>query len=361
MDAADQVGAALRRWKWLLLAAALAGVAASVGVAQLRGERWEATAQVLQRDSEAAAVLGAGTPADPQREGATGVLLAQSARFYRDVVQALPASARDGAADVRGDFEVRQEAGTDVLGIVGASADPDAAVTIANTVAEEYVRFRADTLAQPLRDTARELQEEGTAAGDAQARETLSRLRLLENLARREATVVDTADRARRTRPAVVRDALIGLSTGIVAGLLLIALLEALTGRSRALKSLQGRLGASAAIVMPPGGSGRGAAERELAEALGSARNGGNPAVVAVEAPLDGSGARDAGVAAVAAALDAMGDDAGEWVVRGRGADDRADAAVIVVRSGEVRTIADRLPGDPAPEGARRVLLVLDD
>ena len=309
MEGTEQIIDALRRSKWIVMAAVVAGIAGMTALAALSGPRYEAVAQVLQPGRDPATVLGVGGDQDPQREGATGVLLAQTGAFYRQVVDALPDDAVAGRG-IRGEFRVEQAPGTDFLIVTGIAGDGERAQTIANTAADQYVLFRAEALAAPLesgREGVEELQEEDAPAA---LQDSVSRLQVLEALARRGARVVDTAERADRTRPRPVRDALLGLSTGLVIGLLLVALREALGSRRRSLEAVRRRTGAGTAVTLPLRGAGGGRERARLVAALKAVAGDRRPALVVVTG-LDGPGA-------VAPALELVADalaDAGERVL----------------------------------------------
>jgi Mrp family chromosome partitioning ATPase len=289
MATADRLKAALRLSRWLLLATTVAGVAAALITSYLAEPEYEAAANVLVSEIDASSVLpGAGSSSgDPRVQGATGVLLARTERYRREVVALL--RERQTAAgprtivgdDIDGSYSVEEEPGTNILAVTGTTTSERGAIAIANAAAEAYPPYRGAALGESLRRTRLALERRLEIDGeDAQVRESLSRLRVLEDLALRSAVVVDLADSADRIRPAPVRAALVGLTSGLILGLLLMALREALATRVRDEDELEQLLGVK--IVATSSGRFNDLAHDRLAVAIDQQRRQDGGTVIAL-------------------------------------------------------------------------------
>jgi capsular polysaccharide biosynthesis protein len=296
---------ALRRYWVLLVVCAVAGLAVALAISAASEPEYRATAQVLLDEEGTGAILpGSDANAtDAQRSASTAVTLAGSGAFYDRVsLRYHGLSSRVDAPALPGDFSVDEQPGTSLLSISATAASATTAEKIANAVAAEFPSFRADTLQRPLLQTERSLQSQlDDSPGDQQIKDSLSRVRVLERLAQRSATVVDSAQSADKIRPVPVRDAVIGLVSGLIIGLLLMALREGLTSRVREDAVIEQALGARVVASLPRrdrGGQRRVAAIERLAVLLGGRRNPARDTVVCV---LGGGNATQ--TAAIAEAL----------------------------------------------------------
>jgi capsular polysaccharide biosynthesis protein len=279
---------ALRRY-WLLLGVCVvAGVAVALAISAISEPEYRATAQVLLDEEGTGAILpGSDANAtDAQRSASTAVTLAGSGAFYDRVsLRYHGLSSQVDPPALPGDFSVDEQPGTSLLSISATASSGVTAEKIANTVAAEFPRFRADTLQRPLRQTERSLQAQLEASpDDQQIKDSLSRVRVLERLAQRSATVVDTAQSADKIRPVPARDAVIGLMSGLIIGLLLMALREGLSSRVREDEVIEQALGARVVAALPrrDRDGRRTAAIERLAVLLGDRRQSARDTVVCV-------------------------------------------------------------------------------
>lgn len=244
----DRLTDALRRYRLLLAACVIAGLAAALALSSASDPEYRATAQVLLNQDGSGAILPGSDQESgaAQRSASTAVTLAGSGAFY-DAVARRYANVGDqeDAPDLPGDFTVEEEPGTSLLTVTATGGSAAEAERIANTAAGEFPAFRAETLSRPLRETERSLRAQlAQSPDDAQIKDSLSRVRVLERLAPRNASVVDAAQNADKIRPVPARDAVIGLVGGLIAGLLLMSLREGLSTRVRDEDVVERALGA---------------------------------------------------------------------------------------------------------------------
>jgi capsular polysaccharide biosynthesis protein len=290
---------ALRRYRRLLVLCVLAGVAVALVISAVSEPEYRATAQVLLDEEGTGAILpGADANAtDAQRSASTAVTLAGSGAFYDRVsLRFHGLASRVDPPALPGDFSVDEQPGTSLLSITATASGAATAQKLANAVAAEFPRFRADTLQRPLRQTERSLQSQlDDNPDDQQIQDSLSRVRVLERLAQRSAAVVDSAQSADKIRPIPARDAVIGLVSGLVIGLLLMALREGLSSRVREDEVVERALGARVVASLPRrdrGGERTAAAIERLVVLLGGHRNPARDTVVCV---LGGAGVKRTG------------------------------------------------------------------
>jgi len=237
----------------LLLATVLAGVATVTLLAQLAGPEYRARAQIILGGRDTSSVL-TGTPGelDPQLRFATDAELAESPEFRDRVARRVGTRGQ-----LEGDFSFEPESGTSLVTVFGMAADARLAIELANAAAAEFPSFRREVLSRPIRTSREDIERALVQSpGDRALRETLSRLRVLESLSGGVA-VVTTARRSARVRPAPLKDTLIGLSAGLVVGLLLVALREGLANRVRGEQDVEDLLATPVLATVPAPARGR--------------------------------------------------------------------------------------------------------
>jgi capsular polysaccharide biosynthesis protein len=352
---------ALRRYWMLLAVCAVVGLVVAVAISLVSQPEYRATAQVLLDEEGTGAILpGSDANAtDAQRSASTAVTLAGSGAFYDRVSLRYHRLADNvDAPALPGDFSVDEEPGTSLLSISATATSGATAIKIANTVAAEFPRFRADTLQRPMRQTELSLRAQlDDSPGDQQIKDSLSRVRVLERLAQRSATVVDQAQSADKIRPILARDALIGLVSGLIIGLLLMALREGLTSRVREDEAIEQALGARVVAALPRrdrDGRRSAAAIERLAVLLGTRRNPTRDTVVCV---LGGVGvARSAEIAeALRGELSRRGETVTQIVADT--ALDNGTAAVLALPDG---TVAAAVAVEDAVAGAASGWVIVD-
>lgn len=213
--------------RYVLLAMILAalGVAASLGVGALLGDRYSATSQVLVRAPLSAQTVVTGNPAaaeDIQRVVDTDLQIAQS----RDFLSRVSAGLNNGELSTDAlthDLTIATTGDADLLAFTAAEPDAQTAVAVASTAADEFVTYIKSLSAADVG---------GLNSTDPLVKDALSRLQLLQQLAP-TAMIASPASSATRVRPNHPRDALIGLTAGLVVAVVGIAFAETVSNRRR--------------------------------------------------------------------------------------------------------------------------------
>ena len=233
---AEAFKAALRRSALLIVVLVVLGAAAFVTLRQLQGPRYEASSRVLISNQNLAEALTGTQPSfvDPTRTEQTAEALATSPGLY--VRAAQETNRAYGTAGELHDATTVSAGGDDILTFSASSDKPETAVGIANAVAHAYIGWRSDILGRAIRTAIAELRGKLSAgrppANAADLRKQLDTLELMQTL-NTDATVVDEAGSAGKTRPTPVRDAILGASIGLLIALLLVAAREAIDTRVR--------------------------------------------------------------------------------------------------------------------------------
>jgi polysaccharide biosynthesis transport protein len=233
---AEAFKAALRRSALLIVLLVILGAAALVTLRQLQGPRYQASSRVLISSQNLAEALTGTQPSfvDPTRVEQTAEALASSPGLY--VRAAQETNGAYGTAGELHDATSVSAGGDDILTFSATSDKPEDAVGIANAVAHAYIGWRSDVLGRAIRSAIAELRTKLSAgrspANAADLRKQLDTLELMQTL-NTDATVVDEAGSADKTRPTPVRDAILGGSIGLLIALLLVAAREAIDTRVR--------------------------------------------------------------------------------------------------------------------------------
>lgn len=242
---AEAFKAAFRRSALLIAFLVLLGAAALVGIRHVEGPRYQATARVLiSSQNLGEAITGTQPPfVDPQRVLQTASALADSPELYAR------AAARNGGSLGTGsalEAATSVSAGdNNILSFSASSSNSKRAVAIANAVARAYISWRSDVLGQSIRQAIAQVRTKLRSAGTngAELRKQLDTLELMQTL-NTDATLVDRATSATKTRPTPVRDGLLGASIGLVVALLLVAAREAIDTTIRSEADVEDILGA---------------------------------------------------------------------------------------------------------------------
>jgi capsular polysaccharide biosynthesis protein len=218
---------ALRQYAPLILGCLLVGVAALVGAAELLGPQYRTSSQVIVTDPNLRSLLTGSSVADSDRQsqGATAAVLASSPGFFQYVAQDLHES--DWRA-IQGEVEVSQSGTTSVISFTVDAASADRAVSLADALARDFPSFKTAIDLAPVRQVLLAAQRQAAAdPANALLRASVARLRLLAT-ATTGGVAVGRAGSAERTRPVIGRSILEGATVGLVVGLLLMGLAEAL-------------------------------------------------------------------------------------------------------------------------------------
>jgi polysaccharide biosynthesis transport protein len=259
----------VRRRKWMVVQAALLLTLAAVAYSLHQQKRYEASADVLlSAENLSATVPGTsvnGLSQDPERTTQTQ---AHVARVPEVVQGALDQVSGTGltVADFLANSSVSTSPTSDILTFAVTNPDPALAKQLANAYAQSYSTYRqnlyTDSIERAIADVDQRLQrldrtgaslKSGRGAGlgaltaygavysslvDRQ--ETLQSMQALQPSV---ASVLRQADGAALTQPKTVRNGALGLVVGLVLGLGLAFLREALETRVRTTEEVSARLG----------------------------------------------------------------------------------------------------------------------
>lgn len=225
----ERLKLALRRSVGLILICMLIGVAALVALTELQGSQYRASSRVLVTDPNLRSLLtGVSVPnVEAQAQGELAAVLASSPGFFQYVVQRQPGQ---DWKQIQREVEAGQMGTTSVISFTITAGTASRAVELADELAEDLPRYEVSLASSPLRQALRAAQQRASVEpGSRSARAAIRRLRLLET-ANTGGVPVGSAGSAERIRPAPARAALEGATVGLVIGLLLMALREALAG-----------------------------------------------------------------------------------------------------------------------------------
>jgi Mrp family chromosome partitioning ATPase len=255
---AEAFKAAIRRSLLLIVLLALVGIVAVNVLKQSEGSRYDASARVLISTQPFAHVV-AGTMSgttppflDPARIMADARALARSGDVYQRAARTTgePASALKAATVVSGGAD------DDLLTFTASSDGEHRAIVNANAVAGAYVAYRSDLNSREIRGQTSRLRAKlaGLRASDNARREIealLNKLDAIATLTASDAKVAQTASSATKTTPAPLKDSFLGFSLGLVIGLLVAAVREAVDTRVRSEEDVEDILGMPLIATLP--------------------------------------------------------------------------------------------------------------
>jgi Mrp family chromosome partitioning ATPase/capsular polysaccharide biosynthesis protein len=260
----------VRRRKWIVVQAALLLTLAAVAYSLHQQKRYEASADVLlSAENLSATVPGTsvnGLSQDPERTTQTQAQVARVPEVVQDALDQVSGTGLT-VADFLANSSVSTSPTSDILTFAVTNPDPALAKQLANAYAQSYSTYRqhlytdsieraiadVDQRLQRLDRTGASLKKGGGRAGlgaltaygalysslvDRQ--ETLQSMQALQPSV---ASVLREADGAVLTQPKTVRNGALGLVVGLVLGLGLAFLREALETRVRTTAEVSARLG----------------------------------------------------------------------------------------------------------------------
>ena len=236
----------LRRRKWVVIVSALAVPAIAVALALRSPPSYEGSAKVLLNQQNG---LGAsqGGYVDPARAAQTQADLAR----VHEVIHAAVRDARVNGLtsdDLLADSSVAASLGSDFLTFSAKHSDPGVADRLAMAYARAYVdyRFKLDRRAMArARNLAERQKQQLEAVGrgnSAEHRSVEQQLALLDGTPVPALVVLRASDEAVKVGPPVKRNGGIALILGILVGLALAFLRDALDTRVRSLDTLRNAL-----------------------------------------------------------------------------------------------------------------------
>jgi Mrp family chromosome partitioning ATPase len=246
---AEAFKAAVRRSAVLIVVLIVLGAAAVTVIRQLQGPRYSASARVLvAQQSLGEAITGTQPPfVDPQRAEAMAQALGTSPELY-DRAAARTGGGLGSGSDLRAATSV-SAGGDNILTFMSAASTGGRAVGIANAVASAYISWRAEVLSKPIRQAIDDVRAKlaplhgSTSSAANDLRKQLNTLELLQTL-NNDATLVDRATSAGKTRPTPLKDGLLGAAIGLVVALLLVGAREAIDTTVRSEGEVEDILGA---------------------------------------------------------------------------------------------------------------------
>ncbi len=220
----------------------LVGVAAAVALSSTQPARYEAASQVLISRTNLGNVL-TGTPDPAAQEFDFNRIIqtqANLAQVPRVAQRTLDASRlRDRTPEqFLAQSTVTTDPNTDIITLVVQDADRAIASQLASNYAREFVGYKRDATVNRLIALQRDLEKEVAQLSPRsvladQDRVQLRRIRNLISLGDSSISVVRTARSAEQIQPQPLRNALLGLVLGLVAGIALAFVVDALDTRVR--------------------------------------------------------------------------------------------------------------------------------
>jgi Mrp family chromosome partitioning ATPase/capsular polysaccharide biosynthesis protein len=256
----------LRRRKWIVILCTLLVPLIAFILSSRQEKLYESTAEVyVSRQNIASALTGiedATLIVDERRAADTQARLAETPAVAKATLAGLGIT--DMTADeLLDELEVSPLGDTDILGISIVDPDPERARQLTDSVAGQFVAYRArlDTAAlrkarQEARATLTALRAQDKEGSDLyrSLEQKEQELATLEALSTERVSVVRPAGEASQVAPQPVRNAALGLFLGLVLGAGLAFLVEALDTRVRSASEIGLRLGLPllARIPAPP-------------------------------------------------------------------------------------------------------------
>jgi Mrp family chromosome partitioning ATPase len=234
----ETLKAAVRRSLPVLIGLILVGLLATNLVEQLKGPSYSATSQVEVSATPLSSIITNTQPSfvDPQMSLDTAAALAGSPQVY-DLAQRQTQGKLGSSGSLSGATTVSEVPNTDILTFTATSPDQGRAVRIANAVGTSYIAYRVQLHSASIASTINKLRTTLAALTPGpqhnQVAAELNRAELLQGATSNDATLVRQAVSADKTSPAPLKDSLVGIALGLVVGLLVIALREAVDSTVR--------------------------------------------------------------------------------------------------------------------------------
>ena len=233
---AETLQAALRRSLPLILILVVAGVLIVNLFTQVRGERFEAKARALLTTTDITTIV-TNTESlfvDPERIEDQALALAKSPELYLRTARRSPSlgSAREL------EKATAVDASKDILSFKPTTSDAGRSVRIANSVLDEYVRWRRELTGSEIERAiaAHRRQIAQQPAGSQRVedlRDRLNSLEIVKSLNTGNVVPIERATQANKVSPAPFRDSGLGAVLGLVAALLFVLAREAIDTKVR--------------------------------------------------------------------------------------------------------------------------------
>jgi Mrp family chromosome partitioning ATPase len=242
--------AILRSLPLILVLMVIGGIAANV-VEQHAGPSYQACGRVLYSPTTLAATLTGTAPSyvDPQQRKDDALFLAQSSALFQQASTA--SEGAFGAHQLRSMVSANASDSSTVT-FCATGKDPRTVEKAVDLVATTYRDFRASVAGAPVTAALAKVQaliKHGGTSSDSLAQ--LQRLKLLQALNSSDVLLVEPTHGAVKTRPAPVKDTILGVLMGIVLGLILAGLRLALDTHVRSEAEIEEILGMRVLASIP--------------------------------------------------------------------------------------------------------------
>jgi polysaccharide biosynthesis transport protein len=243
----------LLRRKWIVLAAVVAVPTLAVFFSMRQPSLYRASSQVLLKQGSLAATLSGiedtSVYLDPNRVAQTQITLASTPAVAERVLKAVGVHDRSPGA-LLGSLSIAAEPNADILDFNVTDRDPALAVRLANAYARQYTIFRRQldtaSLDKALTDVNRRIAELNSAGQNAYAKSLVSKaqqLQTLKSLENSNAVMARPADSAGKVQPTPKRYGALGLALGLMLGIGLAFIRDALDTRIRSAEEIAHQLG----------------------------------------------------------------------------------------------------------------------
>jgi succinoglycan biosynthesis transport protein ExoP len=259
----DYVALLLRR-KWIVLGAIVLVPACAVALSMQQHPRYRATASVATKEGNLAAIVSGIADnsyyADPNRLAETQIALAETPAVAADVLK-LAGITNGNPGALLGSTVITASGTADLLYFTVTDGDRARAALLANAFAKQYTIFRRQLDTQSFRQARSDILKraaELTTQGRGGYADTLvakaEQLKTFQELNNSNAVVASSADFGVKISPRPKRDGLFGLALGLVLGIGLAFLRDALDTRIRGADEVARRTGLPllARIPEPP-------------------------------------------------------------------------------------------------------------
>jgi Mrp family chromosome partitioning ATPase len=249
--------AILRRRKWIIVVMLVVVPVTAIVISAVQKEEYQATTQVLiNRANIVSAITNVTDPStlgtDPTRFLATQSDVAQSPTLAKRVVAAARIPGITGT-ELLAASNVSPASNADILNISVSNARPSYAIRLANVYAEQYTLFKTDLDTSRINDALTTLRSRISALAKAGVPATSpsyatllddqSRLETVGRLLANNTQVVRSADHTVKVRPRTRRNALLGALFGVILGIGLSFVAEALDRRVKSANETEAILG----------------------------------------------------------------------------------------------------------------------
>src|SRR3954452_18203294 len=202
-----------------------------------QGPEYNASARVILSPTDLSQQFsGSSAYVDPDLLDQTEKALAGSPQLYVD-------TARNTNAGTAGELRSATSASKDgtTITFTATTDSAETAVRYANAVAREYPKFRAGVASAAIEGAIRQIQTQLDTSGTTRPElvDQLNRLKVLKTLTSGNVLLVVPAGGADKTRPAPVRDSIIGGLIGFFVAMILIAVREAVDTRIRSAEEVE--------------------------------------------------------------------------------------------------------------------------